>query len=69
MEFGCGKLERLQLTKREFKKLKFNLHFMVQDLENMELPETWNFNPIEKSLPFLKMRVEWLWVLWRLGLH
>lgn len=67
----CEKLELLSLDgiwlwevgeittdeKESLKKLKFNLHFMVQDFENMELPETWNFNPIEKSLPFLKMRV------------
>ncbi|MBX7491140.1 copper transporter [Helicobacter turcicus] len=35
---------------------KFSRHHIAQTLENMELLESYNFNPLEKSLPFLQTR-------------
>ncbi len=55
--FWLWEVESATLTEKELlKKLesKFTIHYITQSLENIELLESCNFNPLEKSQPFLK---------------
>ncbi|TLD82895.1 hypothetical protein LS70_006280 [Helicobacter sp. MIT 11-5569] len=50
------------ITKSEqdvFKQLseQFSINFIPQEIKNVELLESFNFNPLEKSLPFIKTRM------------
>lgn len=58
--FWLWAVEGMTLCEEEFlKKLeaKFSIHRMAEGLENIELPESCNFNPLEKSLPFSKTQL------------
>lgn len=43
-------------TALERVKQKFTLHFITRHLESVELVESYNFNPLEKTTPFLRQR-------------